>query len=256
MKRAAVLGTMMLVLASASEAWAARPLDTEDAGTLDPGNFELELAGDYVRNSHDTAWILKGTLSAGLLPRLEARLELPVVLVDPDDSRSSFAGVADALVGAKYRFVDEQPTVPALMAAVALRLPTGDPDRGRGREESEVTPLGVEGVDVTVVGIVGKAFGPVILTGNVAYTFVTGDLDLDFLTLATSAEYRVTDALSLVAEVLGFLFTHDADLNVGRVRAGASYAARNNVKLDAAVGRGFGRDSPRLLLTVGVTIAF
>jgi outer membrane putative beta-barrel porin/alpha-amylase len=256
MKRTAALGTLLVALAWASGAWAARPLDTEDAGTLDPGNAEVELGGDYARNSEDALWILRGTFSAGILPRLEARFELPVGLVDPDGPRSSFAGVADALVGAKYRFVDERPTLPALMAAVALRLPTGDPDRGRGREASKVTPLGVEGVDVTVVGIVGKAIGPVILHGNAAYTFVTGDRDADFAALAASAEYRLTNALSLVAEVLGFLLVRDAGLDVGRVRGGVSYAIRNNIKLDAAVGRGLGRDSPSLLVTAGVTFAF
>jgi hypothetical protein len=201
MKRTAALGAILVVLAWATGTLAARPLDTEDAGTLDPGNSEVELGGDYVRNAADALWILKGTLSAGILPRLEVRFELPVALIDPDGPGSSFAGVADALVGAKYRFVDERRTLPALMAAVALRLPTGDPDRGR--EEFNVTPLGVEGVDVTRVGIVGKALGPVILHGNAAYTFVTGDREADVATLAVSAEYRVTNALSLVAEVNG-----------------------------------------------------
>jgi hypothetical protein len=254
MKRTAALGAILVVLAWATGTLAARPLDTEDAGTLDPGNSEVELGGDYVRNAADALWILKGTLSAGILPRLEVRFELPVALIDPDGPGSSFAGVADALVGAKYRFVDERRTLPALMAAVALRLPTGDPDRGR--EEFNVTPLGVEGVDVTRVGIVGKALGPVILHGNAAYTFVTGDREADVATLAVSAEYRVTNALSLVAEVMGFLFVHDAELDTGRVRGGVSYAIRDGIKVDAAVGRGLGHDSPRLLLTVGVTFAF
>ena len=245
MKRSAVVATVLLVLMSAPSAWAGRPLETEDAGTLDPAKFEVELSGDYARNPDDHSWTLKGVLSAGLLPRLEAKFEVPLLLIDPNGAPSQ-GGIADTVFGAKYRFVDERPTFPALMGAVVLRLPTGDTDRG----------LGVEDVDVTAFGVVGKAFGPVILHGNAGYTFVTRNQDLDFWTLAASAEYRVTDALSLVAEVLGFLSTHQAQPDTGRARGGVTYAIRDNIKLDAAVGHGFTRDSPRLLVTIGVTIGF
>jgi hypothetical protein len=244
-KRFAAALTILLVLASASLALAARPLETEDAGTLDPANFELELGGDYVRNPDDHSWILKGVFAAGLLPGFEARLELPLILLDPDDAASQ-GGVGDAAFGAKYRLVDEQDALPALTAAVVVRLPTGEPDRGLGAEE----------VDVTALGVVGKAFGPLSLQGNVGYTFVTANRELDFWTLAASAEYRVTQALALVAEVLGFLSTHRSQPDIGRARGGLTYAIRDNIKLDAAVGHGFTRDGPQLLLTVGATIAF
>jgi outer membrane putative beta-barrel porin/alpha-amylase len=244
MNRAALVTVILAVLAP-SPAWAGRPLETEDTATLAPGTFESEMSGDYVRNPDDDSWSVKGVLKAGTWPRFEAKLELPVLVLEPDRSRSH-SGVGDAVVGAKYRFVDEEPAVPALLGAVALRLPTGDTDRSLGRED----------VDVTAVGVVGKTFGSFIVHGNIGYTFVTANRDLDVWTLAASAEYRVTAALSLVGEVLGFLASHCDERATGRVRAGATYAIRRNVRLDAAVGHGFTRGSPRALVTVGVTVPF
>ena len=239
MRRAALLIALLTAgVLAASPASAGRPLETEDAGTLAPGDFELELSGDYVRHSDANAWGVLGVLSAGILPRFEARLEMPVLVLEEDGARS-YGGLADAVVGIKYRLVDEKPAVPALLAAIACRLPTGDIDRGLGAEE----------VDVTVLGVLGKRIGSFLLNGNVGYTFVTANRDLDVWTLAASVEYRVTPALSVVGEALGFLPRHRDESATGRVRAGVIYALSDNVRLDAAVGRGLTSGSARALVT-------
>jgi hypothetical protein len=236
------IGAVLLTLVLAVPAWGARPLDTEDAGTLDPGAFELEVSADYAREPGQDVWVARGVLAAGLLPRLEARIELPLAVVDPD-AGGRVAGVADGLVGAKYRLVDEGPHLPALLAGVGVVLPFGDAGRG----------LGGDSVDVVALGVIGKTLGPVTLHGNVGYTFVTADRGLDAWIVAASAEYRVTPALSVVAEGLGFL---GPGADTGRARAGVAYTVREGVRLDAAIGHGFGGGSPGVLATVGVTFGF
>ena len=102
----------------------------------------------------------------------------------------------------------------------------------------------------------GKRVEPFVLHGNVGYRFVTADRSLDVWIVAASVACQLSTRLALVGEALGFL-PADGDQDAsGRVRAGVVYSLRDNVRLDAAVGRGFTRDSPRALVTVGVTIGF
>ena len=245
-KRATRLAALAVTLALAGPSWAGRPLDTEDAGTLDPGRFELELSADYARDGDTDVWTARGVLAAGLLPRLEGRVELPVAVRAPAHEGPAVAGPADGVVAVKYRLVDEAATVPVLTIGAGLRVPIGDADRG----------LGADGIDVAVVGVLGKSVGPVVLHANVGYVFVTADRRRDVWVLAASGEFRVTTELSLVAEALGFLGPHAAQPNTGRARAGVIYAVREDVRLDAAVGHGFGRGSPGTLVTFGVTLGF
>ena len=190
-------------------------------------------------------WTAKGALNVGIFPRFEGKLELPVVVSDPDGSASQ-AGFGDVVAGLKYRLIDEAAAMPAVAGAVTVRLPTGDAERG----------LGDEDVDVTVLGIVGKRVASFLLHGNVGYRFVTADRRLDMWIVAASVEYQLNTRLSLVGEALGFLPADGDQDATGRFRAGVVYSVRDNVKLDAAVGHGFTGDSPRALVTVGVTIGF
>lgn len=244
--RTARLAALVVSLALAGPSWAGRPLDTEDAGILDPGRFELELSADYARDGDTDMWTARGVLSAGLLPGLEGRVELPVAVRAPAHDGPVVAGPGDGVVAVKYRLVDEGATVPALVVGTGLRLPTGDADRG----------LGADGVDVTVVGVLGKSVGAVVLHANVGYMFATADRRRDVWVLAASGEVRVSTDLWLVAEALGFLGPHGTQPNIGRARAGVIYAIRDDVRLDAAVGHGFGRGSPGALVTLGVTLGF
>lgn len=233
---------LLLALGPAAEAWGGRPLDTEDTGTVEPGKAELELSGDYARNPTDNSWFAKGVLSVGVLPGLETRIESTVLLLEPEGGRAR-AGVGDSLFGVKYRLVDETDAVPALLGALTVRLPTGDPERG----------LGTEDADVGLLAVASKAFGPVTLTGNVGYTFVTRERDLDFWTLAASIEGRMSRAWTLVGEAVSAVGAHSAVRTVV-LRVGSIYAITDRVKLDGAVGFGVTRESPDVVITVGVTI--
>lgn len=222
--------------------WAGRPLETEDTGTVAPGAAELELSANYARNLPDNLWGTRGVLTVGLLPGLDARVESTLLLLAPQD-RPSRAGIGDSLLGIKYHLLDDAAALPAVLGALTLRLPTGDAERG----------LGAEGVDVGLLAAVSKALGPMTLTWNVGYTFVTRDTGLDFWTLAASIEYRLAKAWVLVGEVVSTLgATHAA--NTAVLRTGALHALSDRVRLDGAVAAGLTRASPDVLVTVGVTI--
>ena len=232
------------VLAS-SPAQAARPLTTEDTGTLDPGDAELELSADYVRDGRADLFLLPGGpgLNIGLAPRLEGTIATAVVLAQPKDG-PSHAGIGDLLVRLKYRFIDETSHVPALLGSLGVRLPTGDEDRG----------LGEPGVDVQALAVASKTFGAVTTTVNAGYTFVTRDRSLDVVNLTASAEAALTSAWSVVAEVVSELATSRRGDDRLIVRAGGAYVLTERVRLDAAAAIGVTRTSPDVLLTIGITV--
>ena len=236
---------IMLGVLVAFPAWAARPLTTEDTGTLDPGGLELEIGLDYLRGGGAQLFLLPGghQLNFGVLPGLEGGVTITLVVLDPED-KAARAGIGDSLVRLKYRFLDETPVAPALMASVVARLPTGDESRG----------LGARDVDVLAFAVASKTFTPVTLTMNAGYTFVTRDRALDVVNLTASAEVQVSRAWSVVGEIVSEVATTRHNPDRAFVRAGTVYAVHERVLFDAAVGCGLTRASADFLLTVGVTI--
>ena len=232
-----------LVLLWAATATAARPLVTEDTGTLEPGEAELELSASHARSTAEGVWLASAALNFGLVSRLEVKVEGGVAALDVP-GRRGLAGVTDSIVGGKYRIVDGSPRSPAVMGVVAVRLPTGDDDRGLGRPD----------VDVTALGALSKTLGPVALTVNTGPTFVTGDRDQDFWTLAGSLELRASGSLTLVAEAVSELPISAGDPRLV-VRAGAVYRVLTWLAVDGAVGSGLTGRTPDVLVTVGVTIS-
>jgi len=237
------LGATVLFLGLGAATVDASPLDTEDTKTLEPGQVELELRGDYEKSPDEKEWSLTTTLNIGVFPGLEVDVDAPFVLLDPEDD-STRGGVGDVELTTKYRLLDETERRPAFMGAVVLRLPTGDEDRG----------LGEEGVDVLPLAVVSKTFGPLTLTLNGGYTFVTRDRDLDFWVVTGSFEYEITDAWSLVGEIVSELGTHDRG-DVVVLRAGTVLAITEGIEVYTAVGFGLTRDSPDVTVRLGVTIA-
>ncbi len=239
-----LLSLLALSVTFTAEAlWAGRPLDTEDTGTIEAGRGELELSLDYATDGADKVGAFRGVFGVGVLPRLEARIEATALLLDVEGEKTR-GGIGDSVFGVKYRFLDETDALPAALGSVVLRLPTGDDTRG----------LGAEGVDVTLLAVLGKAFGPVTLTWNGGYTFVTQERELDTWILAGALEYRVTEAWALVGEVFSTLGADHAP-DTAILRVGNVYALTERIKLDAAVGFGMTRDTPDVLVTVGATIA-
>ncbi len=228
----------------ASPAWAGRPLTTEDTGTLDPGKGELELGVDYIRDSGAQIGLLPGAVvNIGLLPGLEGTVGSALVLLAPEGEPSR-TGFGDSVARLKYRFLDETSRAPALMAAVSVRLPTGDEDRGLGEKDVDVQPLAVA----------SKTFGSVTLTANAGYTFVTRDRDLDVVNLNASVEIGITKAWWIVGEVVSELATSRGVDDRVVLRGGTVYAVSERVRLDGAVAFGATRASPDALVTIGVTI--
>ena len=224
------------------EAFAVRPLDTEDTGTLEPGRIELELSGDYADAARETVGAFTGVLAAGVWRRLELKFGSSYLFIAPNGGAAA-EGMGDSAVRLKYRLVDETRVIPAVLSAWTVRLPTGDEPRG----------LGEHGVDLGVLMAVSKTFAPITLTWNGGYIFATADRRRDVWTLAGSLEYRLTDRWWAVGELVSAL-SAERRPHEAVARVGAMYAVSRRLRLDAAVATGLTPRSPDVLVTLGLTL--
>lgn len=249
MLRRCAIGACLLLALLPGLAWAGRPLDTEDTGTLEPGQIEIAASTDFVKAAGQRTGT--GLLSAtvGLMPGLDARLDLSA-FVTARDGESPAGGFAEVALALKYRLLDETERLPALLIAVAL---VGRPKATQ--EQLEGVEAGANGVELEARLAISKAVGAVTLTGNGGYAFVTDRTTVHAMLLGLSAEYRATAALALVAEVFSVI-TFDGEGPSAVVRAGAVYALGESVRLDGAVGAGLTANSPDLTATLGVTFRF
>jgi hypothetical protein len=243
LRAAALIATVLLALAlpGRGDVEAARPFETEDTGTTDVGQVEVELSGEFARVDAADAWVARLVVAGGAWPGLEARFESTGVSLDLAGEPAR-GGVGDSLIGLKYRLLDEDEhgAAPAVMAALALRLPTARPG------------LGLDGVDVVVLAGLGKTLGPFTLNVNAGYTFFTAIRDLDAAVLAASLEYRPGQAWTVGVETVNAIRPRTGDTSV--LRTGATWTIHRLVRLDGAVGFGLTRLSPDVIATFGVTL--
>src|SRR5438128_1213803 len=219
----------------------------EDAGTLDPGSVEFGLSAEYAQRPPGHSGMLTGVASAGLVNRFDVRAEVSSLLRGMKGEGAQM-GLGDSLIVFRRRVVDQRESIPALLGALALRLPTGDESRG----------LGAAGVDVGLLAVASQVFtwphtahllGLVV---NGGYTFVTRDRALDFWTVAGSIQYQATRRWVLAGEVIAEL-RHRARLSASDtvvVRGGAVYKLSERMRLEGALGVGGTRASPDLIATV------
>lgn len=235
---------LLTAILGAAPARAGRPLDTADTGTTPGGRAEVELGVDHTRDGDDSLSAGRAVIAVGLGDHLELRLESALAVVDGAEPRAR-AGIGDTLLGAKYRLRHESPAAPAVLAALAVRLPTGDADRG----------LGSPGADVTMLAVAGKSWGPITVHGNAGYTIVTDDRSADVWRLAASAEWAAGLGWTLVAEIVSDIGATAAP-TTAVIRAGARFDLSDVITIDGAAGVGLTRSSPDLVTTVGLTLRF
>ena len=223
---------------------AGRPLDTEDTGTVASGAAEVEASLDLLRQGVTTAVESRVVVSTGVAPRLEVRVEAAVAALDREGHPWE-AGVADSLVGVKYRVWDESGPAPAVLLAAAVRLPTGDADRGLGTPEPAIAALLAA----------SHTFGALTLTANAGYVFEVSGRTHDAAIAAVSAEQRLSSRWTIVAEVFT-LFGVASVRHRAIARAGATWQMLDRVRFDAAVGTDLDRLGDGVIVTLGATLRF
>jgi hypothetical protein len=228
--------------------FAARPLTTDDAWTIEKGQFQLELGFDAARqDTHDKELSPSMTLSYGLLERLDLGIGAGYLYVDPKEG-SKEKGFSDTELKLKYRPIDEKGWMPALAVTGALKIPTASESKGLGSGQTDF------GMNAIVTKNFGKRFA---IHLNLGYTFVGEDKVDNELNYSIGTQFILSQRWTVVGEIVGANNLNDRngdDPLSGLI--GACCLITDKMIWDAGLEIGMSKAAPDFRLTTGVTFLF
>lgn len=213
---------------------AARPLATDDAGTVEPGKFETELSFDHCQNRPDGTCQSPGIqLKHGLTDRMDIGLAFGHDTDKDADGNTVGWGMSPLAVGVKAALMKERKALPDL--SVAAGFETGS------------SAWWLNGIASQEIAGLGLHF-------NLGYQSAGEPLVRGSYTLGLAAEYTVLKKLRLCAELNSEL------LDDGQQVMGNSGLIGGSLDLGLGVwdlgGRLYDKRGPRWQATTGFTFGF
>ncbi len=228
--------------------YAARPLSTDDAGTVEKGEFQLEAGFDALRqDNHDREYSPSLTLTYGLLDRMDLGIGSGYIFFHPrEDKREN--GIADTELKLKYRWIDEKDWRPAFAMTGTLKFPTASESRGLG---SGQTDFGIHAI------LTKNLSKQLVLHLNLGYTFIGEDHVNNELNYSLAAQFMLTEKWALVGEVVGVNNLNGRrgdDPFSGLI--GTYCLLTDKIIWDAGLEIGMSKAAPDFRLTTGLTLLF
>ena len=228
--------------------YAARPLMTDDAWTVEKGKFQVESGLDVSRqDNHDREFTPSLTLTYGLLERMDLGVGSGYLFFHPTEGRNE-DGIADTEIKLKYRFMDETGLGPALAAAGILKIPTA----------SKSKALGSGRADFRINTLLTKNFSKrLALHLNLGYAFLGEKGAENELNYSLASQFVLTEKWALVGEISGInnFNGHTRDDPFSGL-IGAYYVISDTLVFDAGLEIGMNRAAPDFRVTTGVTLFF
>ncbi len=224
---------LSLAVLAPSDTWAGPPFVTDDPETVEFQHGEFYTAFQYANNKEEQEAILpQFELNYGVISDVQLHLLVPFALVHPNGGPTEY-GRGDTELGIKYRLIHEDQATPQIGIFPIVHLPTGDSDRDLGSGHVPVfIPLWVQ-----------KSYGPWTTYGGGGYWFNPGDGNRNFWQFGWLVQRKISEALTLGAEI--FHFGKDED--GGRDRTGYNLGGILNLSDDHhilfSVGRDFAGDN-------------
>ena len=244
MKRFVSLAICVMVFPALS--FAARPLSTDDAGTVEKGAFEIEFGTEYVK-AVDNETNLSLVIKTGILDNLDLGVEIPYLFIDSKDGPDS-DGLSDVCVCTKLNILRDHSVFPDTAFTFNYKSDSGNDRKALG--------TGRPGFDLT--SVFSKSFDPVTYHLNIGYSFrkdFEHEDNKDVLTYGFAGEYPVNDRANLVGEITGETeLEGEFNDNSCGVLIGFNYAINDTVIVDLGVATAISRAEPDLKVTAGVTI--
>ena len=239
----------LFLLFFTSSTFAARPLTTDDAYTVEKGKFQLETGFDFARqDNHDKEYFPSLTLTYGLFERMDIGIGSAYLFIDPADGKK-VNGFSDTPLKVKYRFLDQKDWMPSFSVSGTLIIPTASKSKG----------LGSGKVDFNINNILTWSLSKRWqLYTNLGYNFIGENQVNDELNFSIAGQFALSEKWALVGEILGvnnFNGNKRDDPISGLV--GVQYILlTDKLVLDAGVEIGMNKAAPDFRVTTGVTFFF
>lgn len=243
-----VFYAVLICCAAAVPSWAGRPLATEDAYNVGARGLEAEFGFDSINEDGGTEYGAVFAATYGLFDFLDVGAEVPVVFTDPDEGDGA-SGIGDVAVRAKVVIFGSEEAGPTFAVVPEVKLASGDEGRGLGTGSSDVAALAAASL----------ALGAATLHGNLGYSHAfPKDGEAEGCAFAAlGAEVDAFGPLTLAAEFLADLSKEETENGDGKypmaAGGGVSFAALENLALDAGVTLGLGAADGETAVTAGAT---
>jgi cobalt/nickel transport protein len=228
--------------------YAARPLSTDDAWTVEKGEFQFEAGFDAIRqDNHDREYSPSLTLIYGLLGRMDFGIGSGYIFFHSKEDKKE-NGIADVELKLKYRWIDEKDWRPAFAMTGTFKLPTASQSRGLGSGQTDF------GINTILTKNLSKKL---VLHLNLGYTFIGEDHVDNELNYSMAAQFILTEKWALVGELVGVNNLdgrHGDDPFSGLI--GTYYLITDKIIWDAGLGIGMSKAAPDFRLTTGLTVLF
>jgi hypothetical protein len=237
-----------LLFLLSSSVFAARPLTTDDAGTVEKGKFQFETGFDFTRqDNHDREISPSLTISYGLLEKMDVGIGSGYLFVLPKEGENE-NGFGDTELKLKYRLLDERDWMPSFAMTGNLKIPTASESKGLGSGKTDF------GINTIVTKNLSKRW---VIHLNFGYTFLGEHGVNNEFNYSAAAQFILSDKWALVGEIVGvnnFNGRKGDDPISGLL--GTYYLISENVIWDAGVEIGMNKAAPDFRLTTGLTLLF
>lgn len=220
--------SLLGILLFASPGFAARPLATDDAGTVDRGAFETEVGYDYAEYQDEQTQSIGVFLKHGLTEKFDFCVGVPYE-IEPEDALGS------AGLGVKFAFFQEEENSPAVSLTFSY---------------------GIGASEYTLNGILTKEIWQLVIHLNLGHV-ATGDLTEKGVTTYSGAiEFPLGESLVLVGEIVGEADAYSDTDDPIEGLFGGNWGIRESLTFDLGIGFGFNDLSPDWKMTAGLTCGF
>jgi hypothetical protein len=229
------------------------PLITDLAETVAPLRFEAETAVEYSSNDEAGTKVkilkMEETVTAGIIPRLDAYVKLPFVHVKRDNGAENLtnSGLSDITFGTKWNFMHVDKI--SLAVKPFVLLPVGDEKKELGYGKAGY------GADLIASLELNKHLA---FDANVGFTS-QGVKDSDTVNTfrgSVAGRYEATKELKAVAEIALYK-TDVTDSEMQAVlTAGAVYEATKNLDVDLGVRLGLTKEAEDFVVLAAATFKF
>jgi hypothetical protein len=258
------LPLMLLCCLAPAVAFAAHPLLTDDAATVEPSHIEAETALEYhserIEGAREAGFLIKETVTFGIFNNLDAYVTVPYRSYKSIfEGAEREIGISDIMVGAKWNFLSIDTTSLAIKPFAVFVFPSGDERKGK-----------VEA---------GNGFGAVLAVSQELNSSFSVDANLEFLLQkmrdsdqyyklrgSVAGNYRATKELKVVGEVSVSKSEANAvdattsketnEIILTYLSAGAVYAVNKHCDIDMGVRLGLHKEADELAVLGGVTFKF